>query len=625
MTRRRRSAVPSHALLPLALVLAAGCEVKSGGEGSATTSQTTQGAGGEVDRSWRAPALNTISGVAAAEVKSAVERRLGAARPDGLAEDQWRHVRTLYKRFGRSPLWMDESGPDKARATALLRALVDADKDALRLDAYPLPALARALTAIQGGRATADQLAEVDVLMSGAFTALSEDLLTGQLNPRTVTEDWNIDPNEEEVDSALVFALAEPATDQALQRLRPQDPDYEALRQALVRYRQVAAAGTAWPAVPSGRAVKPGEPERAARLQALRARLSAEGFLEGDSAGANAPRGVTGAAASPDSQGVSQANAAGAGDSAQRRQPARMRPPRPGEVAYDAALAGALARYQAAHGIVVDSILGEETVKSLNQTPSYRLGQIAANLERHRWMPRALGTRHILVNVPAFRLEAWDAGKKALDMKVIVGEEYENRRTAVFSDTMTTVVFRPYWFVTDDIANEELWPKAQADPNYLAANNYETFQEGGQTRIRQTPGEENSLGLVKFLFPNDFNIYLHDTPNRELFGKDVRAFSHGCIRVEQPAELAQWVLGWDAARVQAAMTGTTDNVETKVPQRVPVYITYFTVYTQDGQLRFGNDLYDRDAQIVQALTAEAGQKPETVQAVETLRKLVAAR
>ena len=289
------------------------------------------------------------------------------------------------------------------------------------------------------------------------------------------------------------------------------------------------------------------------------------------------------------------------------------------------ALAGALARYQAAHGIVVDSILGEETVKSLNQTPSYRLGQIAANLERHRWMPRTLGTRHILVNVPAFRLEAWDAGKKALDMKVIVGEEYENRRTAVFSDTMTTVVFRPYWFVTDDIANEELWPKAQADPNYLAANNYETFQEGGQTRIRQTPGEENSLGLVKFLFPNDFNIYLHDTPNRELFGKDVRAFSHGCIRVEKPAELAQWVLGWDAARVQAAMTGTTDNVETKVPQRVPVYITYFTVYTQDGQLRFGNDLYDRDAQIVQALTAEAGQKPETVQAVETLRKLVAAR
>ena len=198
---RRRIAAPSRALLPLALLLAAGCERSTGGTASATTTpgQTTEGAAGEVDRSWQAPALTAISGVPAAEVKSALERRLGTARPDGLAEDQWRHVQTLYKRFGRTPLWMDETGPDKARATSLLRALVDADKDALRLDAYPLPALARALSAIQGGRATADQLAEVDVLMSGAFTALSEDLLTGQLNPRTVTEDWHIDPKQEEV------------------------------------------------------------------------------------------------------------------------------------------------------------------------------------------------------------------------------------------------------------------------------------------------------------------------------------------------------------------------------------------------------------------------------------------
>jgi murein L,D-transpeptidase YcbB/YkuD len=625
MAHRRLPRPHSRALLPLVLatVAAAGCDMKSSAsETSAGPAAAT--AGGEVDRSWTPPAIASVAGVPAAELKSALEQRLGGARPAGLAEDQWRHVQTLYARFGRTPLWMDAEGPDKARATALLRALVDADKDALRLDAYPLPALANALNAIRSGRPTADQLAETDVLMSAAFTALGEDLVTGQLNPRTVTEDWHIDPKEEEVDTALVRALQEPATDQALDRLRPQDPDYEALRKALVRYREVASAGS-WPTVPAGRALKPGEPDRVARLQALRARLTAEGLLAGDSAGPNAPRDVAAGGASPDSQGVSQANAAGASDTAARRRAAQPRAPRAGEVAYDAALAGAVARYQAAHGIVVDSILGEETVKSMNQSPSYRLGQIAANLERHRWMPRALGTRHILVNVPAFRLEAWDAGKKALDMKVIVGEEYENRRTAVFSDTMTTVVFRPYWFVTDQIANEELWPKARANPGYLAANNYETFQEGGQTRIRQKPGEENSLGLVKFLFPNSYNIYLHDTPNRELFGKDVRAFSHGCIRVEKPAELAQWVLGWDLARVQQAMNGTQDNVETKVPQRIPVYITYFTVYTQDGQLRFGNDLYDRDAQMVQALTAEAGQKPETVAAVQAIRQLIAAR
>ncbi|MDF1504142.1 L,D-transpeptidase family protein, partial [Roseisolibacter sp. H3M3-2] len=304
---------------------------------------------------------------------------------------------------------------------------------------------------------------------------------------------------------------------------------------------------------------------------------------------------------------------------------ARPRAQRPGEVAYDAALAGAVARYQASHAIVVDSILGEETVKSLNLGPSYRLGQIAANLERHRWMPRTLGTRYIAVNVPAFRMEAWDAGRKALDMRVIVGEEYENRRTAVFADTMSTVVFRPFWFVPDEIADEEIWPKANADPNYLASKNYETFQEAGETRVRQKPGDDNSLGLVKFLFPNDFNIYLHDTPNRELFGKDVRAFSHGCIRVEKPAELAQWVLGWDGGRVQQAMEGGQDNVEVKVPQRLPVYITYFTTYTQDGQLRFGNDLYDRDAKMVQAMTARAGQTAESVAAVKQIRDMLAAR
>jgi len=171
-------------------------------------------------------------------------------------------------------------------------------------------------------------------------------------------------------------------------------------------------------------------------------------------------------------------------------------------------------------------------------------------------------------------------------MKVIVGEEYEDRRTAVFSDTMTTIVFRPYWFVTDSIAAKEIWPKVQADPDYLARNRYETFEEGGQTRIRQLPGDSNSLGLVKFLFPNAFNIYLHDTPSRELFGKDVRAFSHGCIRLERPAELAQWVLGWSADSVQRAMQTPPDNKEVKVPRRLPVYITYFTTYGQDGELRF---------------------------------------
>jgi murein L,D-transpeptidase YcbB/YkuD len=267
-------------------------------------------------------------------------------------------------------------------------------------------------------------------------------------------------------------------------------------------------------------------------------------------------------------------------------------------------------------------MLGEETMNALNQTAVYRTAQIAANLERLRWLPRSFGNRYIYVNVPAFSLTAYDKDKPQLDMKVIVGQDYEDKATPVFSDSMETVVFRPYWNVTPDIAAKEIFPKMNADPGYLSANNYELYQEGGATRVRQKPGDKNSLGLVKFLFPNDFNIYLHDTPNHELFNKDVRAFSHGCIRVEKPAELAQWVLGWDAAKVDAEMHGS-DNNSVKVPRKIPVYITYGTAYMKDGQIYFGNDLYDRDDKLVAQVLRGALPSTEMVQAVQALRRIAA--
>jgi L,D-transpeptidase YcbB len=155
----------------------------------------------------------------------------------------------------------------------------------------------------------------------------------------------------------------------------------------------------------------------------------------------------------------------------------------------------------------------------------------------------------------------------------------------------------------------------------MERGNYEYYQEGGKTRIRQRPGGKNSLGLVKFLFPNDFNIYLHDTPQDDLFKKDVRAFSHGCIRLEKPAELAQWVLGWDAARVQEAMENGGDNRTIKLPKKIPVYIAYFTAYLRDGQLYFGNDLYDRDDALVRAIGEGALPTTKSVQALEALQRI----
>jgi murein L,D-transpeptidase YcbB/YkuD len=176
--------------------------------------------------------------------------------------------------------------------------------------------------------------------------------------------------------------------------------------------------------------------------------------------------------------------------------------------------------------------------------------------------------------------------------------------------------------VTDDIAAKEIFPKIAADPSYLAANNYEIYRDGGTRRVRQKPGNQNSLGLVKFLFPNSFNIYLHDTPNRELFSEDVRAFSHGCIRVEKPNELAQWALGWDAGRVEQAMNGS-DNQSFRVSNPIPVFIIYATTYMRDGQLFFGNDLYSRDAKMVEELFRAAVPAPQTVQAVQALRRIAA--
>ncbi|HET9013394.1 MAG TPA: L,D-transpeptidase family protein, partial [Gemmatimonadaceae bacterium] len=265
-------------------------------------------------------------------------------------------------------------------------------------------------------------------------------------------------------------------------------------------------------------------------------------------------------------------------------------------------LAAELVRFQQHHQLPATGRLDKETVAALNITPAQRAEQLAANMERHRWLPRTLGSRYIYVNVPSFRLDAYDSGQKALSMKVVVGSEYQGRTTPTFSDSMEVAVFRPYWNITPDIQRLEVGPKAANNPGYLERENMEYYKDGGVTRIRQRPGGKNALGLVKFLFPNDFNIYLHDTPAKALFAQDDRAASHGCIRLEKPAELAQWVLGWDAARVQQAMNEGSDNHAVKLPQRIPVYIVYFTAYLRDGELVFADDLYGRDDALEKQIT-----------------------
>jgi L,D-transpeptidase YcbB len=544
-------------------------------------------AAGDIDPSWAPQKLTEVRGVPATQIKSSLVTLLAGKRPQPLDEDQWGHAKRLYGLYGNTPLWLAPDGLHEKRSQALTNAILNAHLDALRLNAYPVGDLARALAALQeNDRPTAQQLAEVDMLLTTTYVALAEDLLTGQVDPKSVSQSWHIDPQEERIDSALARAIRESPLESAIARMRPQEEDYVALQKELLRLRETTSKGE-WPQVPAGRALKPGQSDAPARIQALEARLLLEDMSPGE--------------------------AAPAADTTARRVAA-------GGV-YSPQLAGAVARFQARHGIQADSVLGAETVKSLNIPASYRLAQVAANMERYRWLPRSLGDRYVIVNVPAFRVEGYDGDKKAIEMKVIVGQEFEGRSTPVFSDSMETVVFRPYWNVTPDIQKKELDPQIAADPGLLARGNYEYYQEGGSTRIRQRPGPKNSLGLVKFLFPNDFNIYLHDTPNDALFKEDMRAFSHGCIRLERPAEMAQWVLGWDAARVDAAMNAATDNRSVTLPRKLPVYITYFTAYMRDGQLHYGTDLYSRDDKLLDAVAEGAMPRTETVLAVEALKRI----
>ena len=521
------------------------------------------------------------------------------AQPGTVGDEAWQHTKKLYGRFQQSPLWFEKGGLDKDRVEALTDALVNATSDGLRIDDYPIGDLARAVSIVREAKnPTAEQLADADVLLTTAYVSLGEDLLVGQVNPKTTGQAWHIDARDENVDSALVRTLVKQPLDKAINAMRPNEEEYVALQKELTRYRELVARG-GWKPIPAGKALKRGQADSPARLAALRARLEAEGI--------SVPAPSATAAQSEATNGSSAA--------------ARPAPTTSASAVFDDGLAGAVAQFQARHAINVDSALGKETLDALNVPAEYRLGQIAANLERHRWMPRTLGTRYIYVNVPAFHLTAYDKGEPALEMKVIVGEEYEDKATPVFSDSMETVVFRPYWNVTPDIQAKEIEPKVASNPNYLAENDMEYWNDGGTRRIRQRPGDKNSLGFVKFMFPNDFNIYLHDTPAPELFAKDVRAFSHGCIRVEKPAELAQWVLGWDATRVEQAMREQADNRSVKLPKKIPVYIVYGTTYLRDGQLHFGNDLYHRDDQLVKAMAEGAVVSSRAVAAVEELKRI----
>ena len=262
-------------------------------------------------------------------------------------------------------------------------------------------------------------------------------------------------------------------------------------------------------------------------------------------------------------------------------------------------LPAAIREFQRRTGLVVDGEFGPATARALSVSPAERVRTLLVNMERNRWLPDTVHGDYLAVNIPEFRVHAYHDDSLLWDIKVVVGQAVH--QTVVFSGRIRYIVFSPYWNVPVSIYNKEMRPRIARDPRYLAKHHMERYSQG----VRQLPGPWNSLGGVKFLFPNSHSIYLHDTPAKGLFGEKKRAFSHGCIRLAEPAKLAGWLLrdeaSWDAARIQEAMhAGREKWVD--APGKVRVVIVYFTAWVdRQGRLNFRDDLYGRDRRLAALL------------------------
>jgi L,D-transpeptidase YcbB len=265
---------------------------------------------------------------------------------------------------------------------------------------------------------------------------------------------------------------------------------------------------------------------------------------------------------------------------------------------YNESLQNGIKSFEKRYGYTEDGKLSVSVLKEMTVPVIERVKQILINMNRMRWMPQEPGGKLIVVNIPEFILHMYNGKNKEFDMPVVVGKEGHN--TTIFSDKLTTIVFSPYWSLPRDIVKKEILPAMARNAHYLKKHNMEiTGHDNGLPVIRQKPGGDNSLGKVKFLFPNSFNIYFHDTPAKSLFNKDVRAYSHGCIRLAEPEKFAGYLLKddptWTVQKINEAMNkGKEEYVAVKYP--VPVFITYYTAWVDDnGKLNFRNDIYGHDA------------------------------
>jgi len=521
----------------------------------------------------------------APELVDRVRNRLEAARSGAAlaAAGERIHARgalpAFYASRGWAPAWFDGTALSLC-GRRVLDAVAGADADGLEADDYHLDSLDALGDRVRSGSATTPERVDLELLLTDAWLTLGSHLLQGRVNPSTVEAEWLANRRRADMGALLETALGDGDPGSALARLRPSQPEYERLRDKLAELRAAAAEG-GWGTVPDGPTLHPGDDDP--RVPALRTRLAAGGDLTEADGG--------------------------------------------GGTVFDDGLREGVVRFQTRHGLDADGEVGPRTLQALAVPVEARIRQVRVNLERWRWLPEELGSRHIRVNIADYRVEVWDSGRVGLEMRAVVGRAY--RETPMFSAQMSHLVLSPYWHVPPGIAVNDKLPELRRNPGYLAAQRMSLLTQGTgqpvdaasvdfealsgaefnrQYRIRQDPGPLNALGRVKFMFPNVHNVYLHDTPSRELFGRTERAFSSGCVRLERPLELAEYLLAgrpeWSAERIRSAAEAPTETT-VRFATPIPVHILYWTSFVdEEGRVHFRPDLYGRDARVQRGLDAE---------------------
>ncbi|HKJ17106.1 MAG TPA: L,D-transpeptidase family protein [Xanthomonadales bacterium] len=471
-------------------------------------------------------------------------------------------IERIYQTRNHAPIWLS-GGPLENEWPGMLDAIDESVNHGFSPERYHRTAIEQLSLASDG-----TALLAFELLLTDAFLGQALHRTVGAVNPQTLDPEWQLPHTEVDVVAILDQVVDEkrPAK-AALNELWPVDEEYGRLLQW--RAEVFASGEVTMVQVPPGPLLKPGH--EGERIVLLKERLM------------------------------------GAGEHT---------------AVYNENLRQEVMAFQQSSGLEPDGIVGDHTLEMLNATRGSWIDRLDANLERWRWLPRETPDAYIRVNIAAFVLRAMENGRAALSMDVIVGQPY--RRTPVFTETIKYLVLNPFWNVPFSIATRDKLPLLKSDPAPLALNGYEVRTDGSESFVtvdqinwtevtprsfryllRQRPGAANALGRIKFMLPNPYAVYLHDTPNRELFSRQERAFSSGCIRLEQPLKLAQWLLSREGNPYAKQIDNMLDSFETRtiyLAQPMPAYIVYFTAFSmEDGAVTFRRDIYGRDRLIIDAL------------------------